>query len=137
MGQRGGEFIIQNFEEYERGRNTQNPNSLIYTKQNSLKENPEVLTNNIQEMRDTKRESRESCNIFVICRNHHACDAWVYPSLQSISVFPPVGCCDTTTMILIVETNNRVTTPTVVHAQDCDRCCETVTICNTCKRKLL
>jgi len=45
--------------------------------------------------------------------------------------------CDTTAMIPIVETNNRVTISTVVHIQNRDRCCKIVAIHNTCKRKLL
>jgi len=40
-------------------------------------------------------------------------------------------------MISIIETKNRVMTPTIEHPQDHDLRCETVTICNTCKRKLL
>ena len=43
------------------------------------------------------------------------------------------NCYDTTTMIPIVESSNRVTIPTVVHVQDREHRCETVTICNTCK----
>jgi len=33
---------------------------------------------------------------------------------------------DTIVVIPIVESNNRVTIPTVVHAQDHDRCCGTL-----------
>jgi len=46
-------------------------------------------------------------------------------------------CHDMTAVIPIVETDNRVTTPIVVQAQDRDRRYKTVTICNTCKKKLL
>jgi len=45
-------------------------------------------------------------------------------------------CCDTTAMISIVEANNRVTTPAVVHAHDRDRHCGILTICHTCKKKI-
>jgi len=48
-----------------------------------------------------------------------------------------INCWETTAMIPIVETNNRLTTIVVVHTQYRDRRCEIVTICNTCKRKQL
>ena len=47
------------------------------------------------------------------------------------------NCCDTAVIISIVAKNNQVTTITVVHDQDRDRHCRIMTICNTCKRKLL
>ena len=47
------------------------------------------------------------------------------------------NCYDTTAMIPIVETNNRVTTPTIVHAKDRVRNCETMTIFNIHKKKKL
>jgi len=39
-----------------------------------------------------------------------------------------------TTIIPIAETNNRVMTATIVHAQDHDRHCRTVAIFNICKK---